>query len=104
MKFFEHKILIMASKRNTKKDIEYITYTIVHDCMAHLETGNTKTHDAVVEIISGAVKKRNELFAMVNNQPDGKRGEVRAYYRDIYKNLLENADQSFEKLSKAISK
>jgi len=94
----------MANKRNVKKDIEYITYTIVHDCMAHLETGNEKTHDAVVAIISEAVQKRNELFASVNHQPKGKRVEVRAYYRDIYKTLLSSADQSFENLSKAIVK
>ena len=94
----------MANKRNVKKDIEYITYTIVHDCMAHLETGNQKTHDAVVKVISDAVQKRNELFSMVNNQKKGKRVEVRAYYRGIYKNLLGSADQSFDALSAAIKK
>ena len=94
----------MANKRNVKKDIEYITYTIVHDCMAHLETGNEKTHDIVVGVISEAVQKRNELFGKVNHQPKGKRVEVRSYYRDIYKDLLTNADQSFDKLSKAIIK
>lgn len=94
----------MANKRNVKKDIEYITYTIVHDCMAHLETDNEKTHDAVVGVISEAVQKRNELFGKVNHQPKGKRVEVRSYYREIYKDLLGSADLSFDKLSKAIKK
>jgi hypothetical protein len=94
----------MATKRNVKKDIEYITYTIVHDCMSHLELDNKKSHDDVVAVISNAVQKRNELFSMVNNQKKGTRKEVRAYYREIYKNLLESADQSFETLSKAITK
>jgi len=94
----------MATKRNTKKDIEYITYTIVHDCMAHLEIDNDKTHDAVVKIISSAVQKRNDLYSKVNHQPKGKRAEVRAYYRGIYKELFKNADASFENLSKIIKK
>jgi len=94
----------MANKRNAKKDIEYITYTIVHDCMAYLEVDNTKTHDAVIKVISDAVQKRNELFYKVNHQEKGKRAEVRAYYRDIYKNLLESADKSFDALSAAIKK
>ncbi len=94
----------MATKRNVKKDIEYITYTIVHDCMTHLELDNSKSHDDVVAVISSAIQKRNELFSMVNNQKKGTRKEVRAYYRDIYKNLLDSADQSFEALSKAIAK
>ncbi len=94
----------MATKRNVKKDIEYITYTIVHDCMAHLEIDNDKTHDSVVEIISAAVQKRNELYFKVNHQEKGKRIEVRAYYRDIYKDLFESADSSFDKLSKIIKK
>jgi len=92
----------MASKRNTKKDIEFVTYTIVHDCMAHLDAGKEKTHDAVIEIISGAVQVRNELFYKVNHQEKGKRGEVRKYYRDIYKQLIESADKSFDSLSIAI--
>ena len=94
----------MANRRNVKKDIEYVTYSIVHDCMAHLETDNKKTHDAVVEIISNAVDNRNDLFYKVNHQKKGKRLEVRQYYRSIYKTLLEGADNSFDALSKAIMK
>ena len=92
----------MANKRNVKKDIEYVTYTVVHDCMAHLETGNDKTHDAVIKVIANAVNGRNELFYKVNHQVKGKRVEVRAYYRDIYKALLNNADKMFDDLSAAI--
>lgn len=92
----------MANKRRVKKDIEYVTYTIVHDCMAHLEVDNDKTHDNVVEIIANAVQYRNELFYKVNHQTKGKRGEVRAYYREIYQSLFENSDKAFEALSKLI--
>jgi len=94
----------MANKRNVKKDIEYVTYTVVHDCMAHLETENDKTHDAVIKVIANAVNNRNELFYKVNHQVKGKRAEVRAYYRDLYKTLLNNADKMFDDLSAAIKK
>ena len=94
----------MANKRNAKKDIEYITYTVVHDCLAHLETGNDKAHDAVIKVIADAVNSRNELIKKVNNQEKGKRVVVRAYYRDIYKTLLNNADKMFDDLSLAIKK
>jgi hypothetical protein len=92
----------MANRRNVKKDIEYVTYTIVHDCMAHLETGNDKSHDAVIKVVSEAVRFRNELFYKVNHQKAANRSVVRQYYRDIYKELFINADKSFDALSKAI--
>ena len=94
----------MANKRNVKKDIEYVTYTIVHDCMAHLEINNEKTHDAVIKVIANAVNNRNDLFHKVNHQTKGKRAEVRAYYRDVYKMLFVNADKMFDELSDAIKK
>ena len=94
----------MANRRNVKKDIEYVTYTIVHDCMTHLETGNDKSHDAVIKVISEAVQYRNELFYKVNHQEVAKRSVVRKYYRDIYKDLFANADKAFDALSKAIKK
>jgi hypothetical protein len=94
----------MANRRNVKKDIEYITYTVVHDCMSHLELDNEKTHDEVVGLIAQAVQTRNDLFSKVNHQEKGKRSVVRAYYREIYKALLDNADQSFVKLSAVITK
>jgi hypothetical protein len=92
----------MASKRNAKKDIEYITYTIVHDCMAHLEVDNDKTHDNVIKIISNTIQFRNELIHKINHQKKGKRAEVRAYYREIYQSLFKSADSAFNELSKAI--
>lgn len=94
----------MASKRNVKKDIEYITYTVVYDCMSHLEIASEKTYEDVVKIISETVQTRNELFFKVNHQEKGSRKLVRAYYRDVYKDLLKNADSAFESLSKIITK
>ncbi|MBN2668541.1 MAG: hypothetical protein JXR60_04860 [Bacteroidales bacterium] len=94
----------MATKRNVKKDIEYVTYTIVHDCMLHLEYGHDERHDEVLGLISRSLQKRNELFDKVNQQTKAPRSATRAYYREIYKELTENADQAFEKLSKLIIK
>ena len=92
----------MANKRRAKKDIEYVTYTVIHDCMTYLEIDNEKTHDNVVKIIADVIQTRNELFYKINHQEKGKRIEVRAYYRNIYKSLLENADLAFDNLSNAI--
>ncbi len=92
----------MASIRNAKKDIEHVTYLVVHDCMAHLEIADEHTYQEVVKVLTNSVQKRNELFAKVNNLPKADKKTTRSYYRNIYKDLLDSSHQSFEQLSQII--
>jgi hypothetical protein len=90
----------MASIRELKKDIDYLTYEVISDCFAFSNLHSDIKSDELSAIISDAVDFRNDLIARVNN-PDGKDNPkiVRAYYRAVQKDLLTGVDKLFSRLS-----
>ena len=61
----------MASKRDLKKDIDYLVYELLSDCFIYSDMHPGKENEALSLIIEDAVNLRNDLIARVNN-PDGK--------------------------------
>jgi len=93
----------MAKRRNTKKDIEYITYEVLNDCFLAIESHPEKHREEIGGIISDAVQKRNELIKKVNQKIKGKK-EIKAHFKEIYNDLFKSADSFFSKLSEIIKK
>ncbi|MFH2144352.1 MAG: hypothetical protein ABIJ97_18135 [Bacteroidota bacterium] len=90
----------MASKREIKKDINYLTYEVISDCYTYVLLHQGKQTEEVAEIIDTMMKKRDDLIHRVNNVESNDKKIVRNHFREIYKNLLEITDESFGKLSK----
>jgi hypothetical protein len=90
----------MSSKRDLKKDINYLVFEVISDCFAFAAIHPDKKTDKVDAIINDAVNLRNDLIARVNN-PDGKDNPriIRTYYQSINKDLLAGVDSLFERLS-----
>jgi hypothetical protein len=95
----------MASIRDLKKDIEYLVFEVISDCLLYSGIHGGENEDDVSAIIDDAVSFRNELFARVNN-PDGKNNPkiVKAYYKKIEKDLFTGVDELFERLSALTAK
>ena len=91
----------MATKRNVKKDIEYITYEVLNDCFLSLESHPDRDREEIGSIISNAINKRNELISKVNQKIKGRK-EVKAHFKSIYDDLFKSADLYFTKLSDLI--
>lgn len=92
----------MASRRKLKKDIDFLTFEVISDCYnyIYLHPGN---EEKVLEVIKETVANRNKLVARVNH-PDGKDNAklVKAHYKAVFKELIDNTDASFTKLSELI--
>ncbi|MCK4663488.1 MAG: hypothetical protein KAT68_11520 [Bacteroidales bacterium] len=93
----------MASIKNLKKDIEYLTYEVISDCYTYMYLFPQKKEKEVLGIIENTVKMRNDLIIRVNH-PDGKDNPklVKAHYKKIVKDLITNVDKAFEELSTLI--
>jgi septal ring factor EnvC (AmiA/AmiB activator) len=93
----------MASRRNLKKDIDYLTYEVIADCYTYMHLYPENNRDKVMKIINETVEMRNDLVARTNH-PDAKDDakKVKAYYQSIRKELLEKIDVSFQNLSKLV--
>jgi hypothetical protein len=95
----------MASVRELKKDIDYLVFEVISDCLLYSDVNPAENDDAVTTIIQDAVSFRNDLIARVNN-PDGKDNTkiVKAFYKSVEKDLLTGVDKLFDRLSAVSAK
>ncbi len=90
----------MSSIRDLKKDVDYIIYELISDCLAFGEIHETVEAGELSSIVSDAVLLRNELFSRINNRDkDADPGVVRESFRQIKKDLFTGTDDLFERLS-----
>jgi hypothetical protein len=90
----------MASIRELKKDIDYLTFEVISDCFVYSGVHPENESDELSTLISDAVNFRNDLIARVNN-PDVKDNPkiVKAYYKAVEKDLITGVDKLFSRLS-----
>lgn len=92
----------MASIKRLKKDIDYLTFSVIADCFNFsILTG--KSNPQVSEIIQSTIDSRNNLRDRINavGKLETKK-ERKAYYGAIFKDLLVNIDGAFTKLSETV--
>ncbi|HKK68394.1 MAG TPA: hypothetical protein VJ946_09280 [Bacteroidales bacterium] len=90
----------MASVRDIKKDINYLTYEVLSDCMIykHMHSEDAEKTD---EIMKDMIEKREELITRVNEAKKlGDRKKTREAFNAIMNDGMKAADESFGKLSK----
>lgn len=92
----------MASIRRLKKDIDYLTFAVVNDSLNCLAYG--KNADDLGDIVQQIVDARNEMRRRVNAGKAVVKGERKAYYQSICKDLMGTVDGAFSKLSDLVKK
>jgi len=95
----------MASRRNLKKDVNWLTHEVITDCLIYLDINSPEDEKPVADIISNMISKRGEVLTKIN-RPTSKieKKEVKQMYNEIVKDLLETTDNCFENLSKLSKK
>lgn len=91
----------MASIKRLKKDIDYLTFSVVADCFNYsIVTG--KTSNSVSAIVQNIINSRNELRERVSAGRKVSPAERKNYYKAIFKDLFVNVDGAFSKLSETV--
>lgn len=91
----------MATIRNTKKEIAYLTEEVISNCYLALYFQGEERRDALSEIIDLAVDNYNSLVHRVNHPAEKhNRKLLRKHYAQIEKDMITNVDELFEKISK----
>jgi hypothetical protein len=88
----------MASKKDLKKDINYLTDEVIGTCLLHQYTQGKERQEELDGIITEMIEFRDQLIQKANN-PKAKEGKLKAYYRSLYEELLEKVNTAFEKIS-----
>lgn len=92
----------MASIRRLKKDIDYLTFAVVNDSLNCLAYG--KSADELGDVVQQIIDARNDMRRRVNAGKAIAKGERKAYYQSICKDLMVSVDGAFSKLSYLVKK
>ncbi len=85
----------MASIRNIKKDIVYLTNEVVLDACIFINLYPEKKQEEALAIANKALDLRKDLLSRVN-RPEGK---AKSHYKAIFNDLLTGVDESFRQIS-----
>ncbi len=93
----------MATIRDTKKDIRYLTENLLMDALEVSEITEEKNKQKVLDIITEIATMHNELIGRANH-PDGKDNPkiIRAHFNKIIVDLLDKSDKIYDKLNTLI--
>lgn len=94
----------MASIRKLKKDVDYLTFAVIADCINY-NSKVAKSDPEVVNIVKNMVEYRNEVRGKLSDRKSfNDKKELKVYYKGIYFDLLKTVDAEFSHLSDLIKK
>ena len=90
----------MASKKNLKKDIDYLITDVILDCYACMEEHSEKSSSAYEEIINDIVVVKEDLLERINHFDAQVHGKSRTYFLGIKNDLVSAIAEAYDKLTK----
>ncbi len=93
----------MASIRQLKKEIEFISSQLIGDSIDFVQTFNGKELEAMA-VIDQVVALHNNTVDKINN-PDGKDNPklVNAFYKQLKKDYIAGVNDAYKKLEDLVS-
>lgn len=91
----------MASKRNFKKDINFLTNEILTRGIIHLNFFGKSKSEEIYAVMNEAAMSRNNYVARVNEKTSGKSAqEIKVHFKGIYDDLLKTTHDLLERIDK----
>ena len=87
----------MASRRDFKKDVNFLTNEIFMRSVIHIEFFGKRNADEVYSIMNEAADARNNYIARINQKLENKT-ETKTHYKAIYDELLDSTYNLLEKI------
>ena len=89
----------MASRKDLKKDIDYLVYELVADCYGYMYENPEMDLSGFEEIINGAVQLKENLITKINLYDPDTNGNSRKYFKIIRSDLVNGLKTGYEKLN-----
>ncbi len=91
----------MASKKNLKKDINFLIDEVIGTCLMHQTLNKGKQKEELDDIVNEMLIFREEMIEKVNNPKLTEADKnLQTYYRKLYSDLLKKVNETFEQLNK----
>jgi hypothetical protein len=93
----------MASRKELKKDIDFLLGKVAADCCTYMYLNPEKNTDKVIGIVNHISEVRQVLISRVNKagKLNGKK-EINAHYKKVCADLVKEVDQAFQDLSSLV--
>lgn len=93
----------MASIRQLKKEVEFLSSQLVSDCIDFVQAFNGKEMEAMA-VIDEVVALHNSTLDKINH-PDGKDNPklVKSYYQQVKKNYIAGVNDAYQKLETLVN-
>lgn len=85
--------------RDIKKDIEYVLSAFVEDCSVCAAVNPKASDEKIAELMEAAINLYNDLRDKANVKVEGPK---KAYYTALRKEILEETNALYEKLSETV--
>lgn len=90
----------MASVKNFKKDINYVTSELVIECFTYNYLFPEKKHDDLAQIISESLELRTHMFKLVNAVKSSKDNTAKNQFKAIRNSFNDSVEKIVGKLEK----
>ncbi|MFH0762120.1 MAG: hypothetical protein V2A67_11520 [Bacteroidota bacterium] len=88
----------MASRKDLKKDIDYLITDLILDCYDCMEEHPEKDFSLYEQVINEAIILKDDLIERINHFDPELCGKSRPYFHNLKKDLIVNITQAYEKL------
>ncbi len=91
----------MTSRRELKKDVNFLTNEILMRGMIHLEFFGEENKEDIFAIMNDAVAVRNDYIQRISQRQTKKSPkEIKTHFRAIYDDLLQSSHDLLERIDK----
>ncbi|MGQ1909652.1 hypothetical protein ACT3CE_07680 [Marinifilum sp. RC60d5] len=91
----------MASKKEFKKDVNFLTDEILMRSMIYLEFFGENNSKEIYKIMNDAIASRNDYISRINlNLKDKSPKEIKTHFKSIYDDLLSSTHDLLGKIDK----
>jgi len=87
----------MASKRDLKKDINYLTFDLLAECFTYESFHKDVKPELIDEVAKSILDNRNDLISRINNLDSKSESKL---VKQTFKNIRKDFEKSVEALDK----
>lgn len=90
----------MASKKNLKKDIDYLIFELIADCYGFIYENPDRDLSGFEGVINDAISLKEDLIARINHFDPEEQGRARLFFKEIRRDLVTGLKAGYEQLEK----
>ncbi|MBT3244580.1 MAG: hypothetical protein HN352_15640 [Bacteroidetes bacterium] len=92
----------MASRKDLKKDIDYLVFEIIADCYGCIYENPEMDLSGFEEIINDSIHLKESLIVRINQYDPEENGNSRKYFKSIRIDLVKGLKAGYEKLNSIV--